>query len=168
MKAARAMATHFSYSMRLDELHDCVVKDSSGNVIAQPRVRFQLDLNGTRVAAQHGLLLSSIRLNRSVKVYAAQSNPTWALSGEQWQSMAEIEAVLDITRTMSTLAQSESSFLGAYGPVLKAMTMLRLRKPEIMVIDTAAVDASPNLTRTAVDEDNLTETGRTVSGESYT
>lgn len=163
MKVARAMATHFSYSTRREELYACVVKDSDGNTVEQPQIKFSIDLNGTRVAAQHGLLYSALRLNRSVKVYAAQTSPTWALTEVQWQSLAEVEGVLDITKTMSTLSQSESAFLGAYGPVLKSMTLKRLRRPELMVIDTAAVARNKVLlTRKVVAEDDLSDVGRTA------
>lgn len=163
LKAARAMATHFSYSNRLDELHACVVKDNQGNSISQPQIRFAIDLNGTRIAAQHGLLYSALRLNRSVKVYVAQSSPSWALSDTQWQSLSELESVLDITKTMSTLSQSEAIFLGAYGPVLKAMTLARLRGEEMSVVNLASVNGAQTIpTRKQVAEVELSETGRTA------
>ena len=52
MKLAHKLGTYFSYSNRLDVLH--VIAKS----IAVPQIRIQVDLNGTRVAAQHGLLYS--------------------------------------------------------------------------------------------------------------
>lgn len=157
------MAVYFSYSSRLDALHACVVKDSEGNTIPQPSIRFAIDLNGTRIAAQHGLIQSSLRLSRSVKVYEAQSNQSWALKQEQWQSLAEFEGILDITKTMSTLAQSEAIFLGAYGPVLKSMTLKRLRKEEVSIIDIGAVCAAqPTPIRKKVAEVDLSEAGRTA------
>ena len=162
MKQVRAMATFFSWSNRLSSLHACEVKDLAGGVISQPHIRFAVDLNGTRIAAAWGLLHSCIRLNRIVRVYAAQTNPGWQLDSSQWRSVAELEAILDITRTMCTLAQTESLFLAAYGPVLKMMTLRRLRSEEIFVVDLHAVDASPQLPRTPVAEVNMTPLGRTA------
>ena len=52
MKLAHKLGTYFSYSNRLDVLH--VIAKS----IAVPQIRIQVDLNGTCVAAQHGLLYS--------------------------------------------------------------------------------------------------------------
>ena len=130
----------------------CTVKDAAGNVVPQPKIKFAIDLNGTRVAAQHGLLLSALRLNRTVKVYAAQTPSPWALSDTQWAAAAEFEGVLSITKTMSTYAQSEAAFLGAYGAVLKAMTLARLRHNQLHVVDLLAIRedvARPE--RTAVD-----------------
>lgn len=55
MKLAHKVGTHFSYSNRLDVLH----RHAKGMEVA--KIRIQVDLNGTRIAAQHGLLYSLIR-----------------------------------------------------------------------------------------------------------
>lgn len=96
----------------------------------------------------------------TVNVYAAQTNPS---SKEQWQAVSEFEGILDIPKTMSTYAQSEAHFLGAYGPVLKKMTLKRLRKEEVAVIDLASVNATETEPkRKNVPELQLSETGRTA------
>lgn len=56
----------------LDELHTCAVKDANeGIVVQQLKIPFCVDLNGTRVAAQHGLIESALRLKLNLKVFAA-------------------------------------------------------------------------------------------------
>lgn len=70
----------------------------------------------------------------------AQSNHAWALSNKKL--LAEFEGTLDISKTMSTLAQSEAcSFAAAYGPALKSTTLHRLQKDELRVVDTAILHA---------------------------
>ena len=66
MKKAHALAVHFSYSNRQHDLTNV------GNVIPnQPTIMLQVDLNGTRVVAQHNLLFSDLRMNRLLKTYMA-------------------------------------------------------------------------------------------------
>ncbi len=86
----------------------------------------QVDLNGTRVAAQHSLLFSEMRLNRLLKTYVmskpeAIANPP---SEEEWISMSEIEGVLNITKWCTSLMQYEQLFTAAYGQVCPSMYSL--------------------------------------------
>ena len=67
--------------------------------------------NDTRMAAEHGLLISQTRLNRVVKVDCNINQPKWALSELEWNSHAEFEAVLHITQLATTESQYEDCFL---------------------------------------------------------
>ena len=66
MKKAHAVGVHFSYSNRMTTL-----LAFRGSIPNQPQIKIQVDLNGTRVAAQHGLLYCELRLNRLLRVYMA-------------------------------------------------------------------------------------------------
>ena len=71
LKKAHALAIHFSYDNRLKALHEY------GNIIPnQPTCKFQVGLNGSRVAAQHSQLFSEMRMNRLLKTCMA-SKPEW-------------------------------------------------------------------------------------------
>jgi hypothetical protein len=62
-KKGHALGAHFSYSNRLAILHQhCATVKCAA-------IKVQLDLNDTRVAAQHGLFLSLIRMMPALKLY---------------------------------------------------------------------------------------------------
>ena len=100
MKKAHALAVHFSYNNRLKALFEF------GNIMPnQPMIKLQVDLNGTRVAAQHSLMFSELRMNRLLKTYItskpdAISDP---IDEFEWKSLAEIEGVLNITKWCTSL-----------------------------------------------------------------
>jgi hypothetical protein len=57
-KKAHALGVHFSYSHLLATLHQLCAQ------VKCVKIKVQLDLNDTRVAAQHGLFLSDIEMSR--------------------------------------------------------------------------------------------------------
>ena len=93
LKKMRENATYFSYATRLKDSWalDSVI---SGGVA---HVRFKTDFNGTRVAAQHMLLFSVLRLNKALQIFSSINKPSFALSPEEWESITEIEAVMKIS-----------------------------------------------------------------------
>ena len=69
MKKAHDLVVHFSYGTRLKLLHEF------GKVVPlQPLIKLKVDLNGTRIVAQHILLFSGMMLSRLLKTYV-MSNP---------------------------------------------------------------------------------------------
>ncbi len=66
-KKAHDLGVHFSYSKRLATLHQFCVQVKWLAKCA--KIKVQLDLNDTRVAAQHGLFLSLIRMMPALKLY---------------------------------------------------------------------------------------------------
>jgi len=92
-KLAHKMGVHFSYGERQAKLYAC----ADGINVAQPKIKIKLDLNGTRVAAQHCLFESELRLNRLLRVYQIKHTPDWKMSEGDWQALAEMEAVLSIS-----------------------------------------------------------------------
>ena len=66
MKKAHALVVHCIYN---NLQHDLTSFD---NVIPnKPTIKLQVDINGTRVGAQHSLLFSELRMNRLLKKYMA-------------------------------------------------------------------------------------------------
>ena len=122
----------------------------------------QAALNGTRVAAQHSLLYSEIRLNCSLQTYAIKHQSSWRLSDEQWKTLAEFEGVLNITRRCTTLMQYERSFVGAYGLFVKQDTVSRLRLPYLPVCSLDNIPKKNHVVpRKNIPRDELTSAGRT-------
>lgn len=97
------MGTHFSYSNRWSELI-AVGQSVYGDQV--PSIRIAVDLNGTRVAAQQGLLYSELRLSRALTLYKAKEPQVkWEVSPYIWKQATEFEGVLDVTKITTKLAQ---------------------------------------------------------------
>ena len=92
-KKAHALGVHFSYSNRLDILHELCA------AVKCAAIRVQLDLNDTRVAAQHGLFLSLIRMLPALKLYLSQYAGDNAgdieMSKDEFKDLIVQETVLD-------------------------------------------------------------------------
>lgn len=119
MSKVHNLAKHFSYGERLAKLHEfCKL---TGTACITPK----LDLNGTRISAQYNLLLSTLRLMRGYNAYIAAVGVTdatvqkLALSASEWEAIAEFEAVLQVTKTSTVVAQNEKDFTGGYRPLLQ-------------------------------------------------
>ena len=76
MAQVQALAVHFSYKKRLEELQDF------GKNIPEciPLIRFKIDHCTTRVSARRLLIRSVLRQNKSVKLYALANKSDWALT----------------------------------------------------------------------------------------
>ncbi|KAK3270774.1 hypothetical protein CYMTET_20841 [Cymbomonas tetramitiformis] len=141
MKSLHAMGVYFSYSNRFDGL--CKL----GASVDAPQTRLQVDLNTTRVAAQHGLVHSELRMYKALSLYQAVNKPSWALSDDQWVGAAEVEATLCITKTTTTCCQYEKVFAGAYGALIKGTTMNNLRAGHLDIVDVHKVSKTGGLPR---------------------
>ena len=107
-------------------------------------MKIKVDLNTTRVAAQHGLLKSGLKLNRLLRLYMTVHNDAPQLTISEWESIAEIEGILNISKDLTTLMQYENIYNGAFGQIIKHVTLERLRSTFIPVID------MPNVTKAKV------------------
>ncbi|KAK3246720.1 hypothetical protein CYMTET_43755 [Cymbomonas tetramitiformis] len=156
MAQAHKLGVYFNYSTRHANLMSfgVVVKNVAP-------LRIAVDHNTTRVASQHGLLISEIRLNRAIAAYQG-ANPTveWALTGEAWRHMAEFEGVLNITKITTTLSQLEKPFTGAYCCLVKGTTMSELRSDHLPVVALDKVTASPKLPRVLTPVSQLSAAGQ--------
>ena len=89
-------------------------------------------MNGTRIAAHHGLLSSLIRMHGPISVYIAQHQmepkiQKLKLDDSQIADLLVFEGVLEIVAKATTLAQYETCFTGAYGPVIRSLVLADLR-----------------------------------------
>jgi hypothetical protein len=156
MKKANTMGTYFIHGKRHEHLMD------TGKVLRGiPNIRIKVAHNGTRIAARHSLLYSEVRLNIALKMYGDANKCDWVLTNDEWRTLGEFEAGLNITRITSTLMQYETIFPGAYGFVLKTMAIEKLRSGSIEIIQQDLVTASPTLPRVATPVSTLSENGKT-------
>jgi len=100
----------------------------------------RIDLNGTRVAAQQNLYFSLLTMARAIRMRRSDINAgreimpakftdcVVALTEHDWDTLAETEAVLNIVRWATTVAQLESSFTGGYRPAVE-MRVEKLLNP---------------------------------------
>ena len=72
MANARKMGTDFTWDGHTEKLWATGIKAVGEEAV--PCIRIQIDLNGTRIAAQHGLLYSEIRLYHALHNYHLQYN----------------------------------------------------------------------------------------------
>jgi hypothetical protein len=164
MANARKMATDFTWDGHSEALW-ALGKEHAGaeNV---PQIRLKVDLNGTRVASQHGLLVSEIRLHHALahwhETKSLIAKPlVWNSSPLIWQQMVEVEAIGNVTKITTTMSQYETRFTGAFGGLIKGTTMAGLRKETLFVVDLANVTAKPQLPRVEVNVTDLSALGAT-------
>ena len=132
-------ARKMSSSLTMSHNYEAFWEFANDTVKEVPRIVIKVDHNGTRIAATHILLLSILRLNRGLKVWHASKKVElqlqWTSSEEGWQAMAEAEAVLNVSRITTTLAQYEGRYTGAYACLIKGTTMNALRAPTMAVVE---------------------------------
>lgn len=89
-----------------------------------------MPLNGTRIAANHGLFISVLRMLKAVRIYMASQEPavrSLMLTDAEVADALAFEAILYIVSKTTTLAQCEDLFNGAIMVAIKAMTFRELR-----------------------------------------
>ena len=123
IKKAHTLGTYFSYINRHAKLMSLrlQVKD-------KPELKLKVDLNTTRVAAQHGLLYSDVKLNRLLRLYMDAHDDALQLNDFECDVIAEIEGILNISKDLTTLMQYENLYNGAFGQIIKHVTLNRLRE----------------------------------------
>ena len=157
VKRAHAAAVFFAYSDRWGEL----CKLSEATTGQQVKMRLKVDKNTTRIASVHGLLHSLLRNFKPLTLYEQTKSPTWKLHGD-WDTIAEFESVLHVTKMATSLAQIEKDYAGAYAGIIKRAVLNTLRKDEMAVIDLDKV--SPDMVRPVrymKKVRNFTERGKT-------
>ena len=160
VKKAHALGVHFSYSNRLDILH------KHAATVKCAAIKVQLDLNDTRVAAQHGLFLSLIRMMPALKLYLSEYEGENAsdmeMSKAEWQDLIVQEAVLDAMRLTTVLPQYEKHLNRAFGPLYKELTIKTLRNHTLWIIDKKQLctNTGPRPTRKEVFVINLSAVGQ--------
>jgi hypothetical protein len=64
------------------------------------------------------------------------------ITDSEWDTIAEIEGVLNISKDLTTLMQYENLYNGAFGQIIKHVTLKRLRASFIPVVDMPKVTKS--------------------------
>ena len=100
-------------------------------------LRLRTDKNGTRIAARWNLLYSALRDMIPIKQYAAghKGEIEWCSTAEAWRDIMELEAVLVISKVLTTTAQFEKPFTGAWPNIAKAQVQSKLFAETIDVFD---------------------------------
>ena len=161
MKKAHAAAVYFSYGAR----HSNLIALGAFIEGGVPNVRIKTDLCKTRVAARRSVIYSMLRLNKALKLYMSNHKPDWALNDEQWEAIAEFEAVMAISVGVSVVVQTETLFMGALGRVLQERMMSKYKRPELDVFDLSKVTEAQSHPRVAKSVASFTPTGAACSVE---
>ena len=156
MAQVQALAVHFSYEKLLEELNDFGKNIPEGI----PLIRFKIDHCTTRVSARRLLIRSVLRQNKSVKLYALANKSDWALTDNQWKSLAEFYSLLAISADVATLDQTETKFTTALSVPMKMRMMEQFRADILNIVDLEEVTASPNMPRVEKSVNNLTRVGK--------
>jgi hypothetical protein len=128
VKQQHDLAKEFSYGTRLALLSACCQEEKCADV------KPQIDINTTRVASQHKLIKTNLRIhpghNRYVVKYGSEARVSkLAVAQEQWKEAAEMEAVLANVTQLTTIAQHERVWTGAFD-VLVGRRFIQQSKPE--------------------------------------
>ena len=127
---AQELAVCWNHGDRIDTLKLIAKKHGQDD---WPAIRPEMAHNGTRIAAQHSLLYSLIRMSQSIQVSQSpleketmlslskgkNSKQCPRISDENWVAFHQIEAILNTTQLLTKLSQTENLFMGAYGPIIK-------------------------------------------------
>ena len=141
----QAIATYFSYSTR----HETMIK--MADILEEGStalIRIEVQHNGTRVSARHGLIRSLIRMSKLVRLYgAAHGGPCLKLNDEIMDTTLELEAYMQVTCNVCTMVQYEEIYMKALGyPIIYSM-MTKIKADTISVIDLSRLTSSPRLIR---------------------
>jgi hypothetical protein len=87
-------------------------------------------------------LHSELQLNRLLRLYMCVHADTPQVTNSEWDSIVEIEGVLNVSKYLTTLMQYKPLYNGAFGQIIKHVTLKRLRASTIPVIDMPKVTYS--------------------------
>jgi hypothetical protein len=138
---AKAQCNHFASGTRRDDVWDMGAKVEGG----VPKRAFQNDLNTTRAASTTNMCYSVLLLHNGCNALAAKEvgagrgRPSWAMEPEDYERLADMEGVFQVTGKVTTLVQSEKCFMGAYGRLLIEDMLKTQRSGSLPILDYAAV-----------------------------
>ena len=124
-----------------------------------PRVGIQRDLNKTRIEARHKLARSSLRCKKGILYYQVSHQPTGFPTSQEWDSLREIEGVLNAAHPIVVLSQFETKFVAGFGPLVKLSAYKSLCSENINLIDVDTWGVKTHPTRSLVDTADFTEIG---------
>ena len=92
-------------------------------------------------------------------MYMLKNDVIKKISEKDWNLIGEFEAVLNVTKIVSTLSQYESLYTGAFKTLLKISIFHRLRSGKLQVVDINQVTKSPTVIRTWININELSDVG---------
>ena len=162
----RKAATYLSYGNRLVEFHKYIdaLNQSARRGQLTAKMKPKVDLNTTRVAAPHNLITSVIRLHKALVAFerVGTNELLLDLTPLEWQSVVEIESVLEVVKVATTLAQYEHLYTGGFYYLIKSYVLKRLYDPNgLQVINLSLLNEKPLLPRMQRATSKFTAVGST-------
>ena len=153
---AQKCAKYFSYSTR----RSMIIGKASMIEGGCPKVVPKTDISTTRVAARYRMLLSILQLNKALRDFTSFPNSTWELSEDDWDSLAEMEAIVRLITETTTMVQTESCQMGAMTHLLHSKLLERLRATNFYLLDLQAITESNTSPRHVKPVTAFTDVGR--------
>ena len=103
-----------------------------------PSVVPKTDISTTRVAACFNMIHSVLLLNKALKAFVRVYDGvdlTWRITDDNWEALAEMEAVAKVITDVTTRVQTENSQMGAMGHLIHLRLLEQLRSSELLVLD---------------------------------
>ena len=97
--------------------------------------QLEQDHNGTRIAAVHELLRSTLRMKRGTQECCWQFNVEPFLSEKEWKTNREFEGVLRETSRIETIYQNEEKLNSAHAPAMRKALHDSLSRDAMSLID---------------------------------
>lgn len=129
-----------------------------------PKIRPQTDICQTRVAARYYCIQSVLPLVNGFKGFASSASPQIAtrlsMADEDWESLAEIEAVLSVLHKVTTIVQNETLHMGSLLYSIRVNLMETLRAKQFELIDLKNMSAKLPIPRKTKMVDDFSATGK--------
>ena len=164
-KKLNNQAKHFSASGTNRQRYIDII-GSAEDRDSLPQTMIKQDLCGTRMSSFHGLVRSTLKIKKCLDLYFAnrknERNSTISdyLDADDWQLALETEAILNISKDLVTISQTETKLNAAYGPVVRNATYKKLVSDKIEIIDTDNWGATQRAPRKEVDVNTFSRIGR--------
>ena len=74
--------------------------------------------------------------------YQRNCGHSWDITRDEWEALAEVEAVLHIVKKFTTIVQTEKHFMAGLGHYVRDNLFEQLRAPTISVVDLDNITAA--------------------------
>ena len=165
-KKLNQQAKHFSSSSTNRQRYLDIIGSVEDEDRSLPQTMIKQDLCGTRMSSYHGLVRSTLKIKKCLDLYFAtrknERNSTVIdyLSPNDWSLALETEAILNISKNLVTISQTETKLNASYGPVLRNATYNKLTSDTIEVIDLENWCGTSRAPRKEVNVNTFSELGR--------
>ena len=127
----QGLAKHFVQAKVHRDNYD-IILERNPNI---PKTKIQRDLNSTRIEARHLLAKSAMRIKKGIEHYSVAHSPVGFPTAHEWNSLREVEGVLNSVHPIVILSQCETKFVAAYGPYIKSCAYRRLCEDKMNLIN---------------------------------